>query len=135
LNVDIFGLPQQSTHYIDVTSTNYQFYNLNFLIDTVISTRNPVGIYADYSSLGLASENNAGIAVFPNPSSGTIFIESPQARIQTITITDIAGKTVKQINPQANHLQIDLKNEPNGIYFVTVGTKTNSFVRKLVLER
>ncbi len=83
----------------------------------------------------IETENTSGITIFPNPSSGTIFIESPQTAIQRISITDVMGKIVKQIDVQNNHLQIDLKNEPEGIYFVTVRTKTNSFIQKIVMER
>ena len=133
LNVDIFGLTQQSTHYIDVTAINYQFYNLNFEVDTVVSTRNPIGIYADYSSLGFSTETISNISVFPNPTHDIIYIESPQEPITGIKITDIAGKTIKQIDTPANHLQIDLGNKPSGIYFVTVMTEESSFVKKIVL--
>ncbi len=134
LNVDIFGLPQQSTHYIDVTVTNNQFYNLDFNIDTVVSTRNPIGIYADYSALGISTEVSTDIRISPNPSTGILFIESTQTPITEIKITDITGKTVKEITGNSTRLQINLENEPNGIYFVTVKTKENSVVKKVVLE-
>ena len=133
MNVDIFGLPQQSTHYIDVTTTNYQFYNLDFEIDTAISTRNQIGIYADYSSLGFSAETISNISVFPNPAHDIIYIESPQEEITGIEIKNITGKTIKQIDTPANHLQIDLGNKPSGIYFVTVKTKKSSFIRKVIL--
>ncbi len=133
LNVDIFGLTQQSTHYIDVTATNYQFYNLNFEVDTIISTRNPIGIYADYSALKIPSETNSDLRILPTLSTGTIFIESRQEQITGVEVKDITGKIIWQTIVQSNRYQINLENEPSGIYFVTVRTKENSFTRKVVL--
>ncbi len=131
--VDIFSLKQISTHYIEVGTGNYSINGLNFKIDTLISTRNPNGIYAVNGQNGISSNETIPISIFPTLSTGTIFIESPQEKITGIEIRNITGKTLKKLNTQGNRYQINLENQPSGIYFITVRTKESQFVRKVVL--
>ena len=85
--------------------------------------------------VNIPNQANTSINIFPNPSSGIIFIESPQAIITGVEITDITGRTVVSKNSHDNYLQIDFGNKSGGIYFVTVRTKRKSFVKKLTLIR
>ncbi|MCF6185834.1 MAG: T9SS type A sorting domain-containing protein, partial [Bacteroidales bacterium] len=131
--VDIFSLKQISTHYIFLTPGNNILTYLDFKIDTFINTRNSYGIYAVNGQNGISSNETIPISIFPTLSTGIIFIESTQEKITGIEIRNITGKTLKKLNTQSNRYQINLENQPSGIYFITVRTQKSSFVRKVVL--
>ena len=86
-----------------------------------------------------SSKNNLSetfpIKIFPNPSTGTVFIESPQEIISGITVMDFTGRIVKNKNCNSHYEQVDLKTETADIYFVTVITKNSRIVRKIILTK
>jgi hypothetical protein len=57
--------------------------------------------------------------ISPNPTDGEITISSIDP-IQNIQIISLAGRIVKQIQPNGNETIIDLHNLESGIYFVTI---------------
>lgn len=75
--------------------------------------------------------------VYPNPSSGLLFvIPSPPNTVITnnvITnynyrITNLLGQTLKSGLITADHQQIDARNLPNGMYYLTIGNQTQKIV-------
>ena len=75
--------------------------------------------------------------VYPNPSSGLLFvIPSPSNTVimnNVITnynyrITNLLGQTVKSGLITADHQQIDARNLPNGMYYLTIGNQTQKIV-------
>lgn len=134
LSVDIFSYQQISTHYIIITPTNQTFYNLDFEVDSAISTKSMAGIYAVNGSNGIAENNLQSVQIFPNPSSGTVFIKSPSTQITSIEISDITGHKIWQTNEYKDQYKIDLNNQSRGVYFVTIRTNENCFIRKIVIH-
>ncbi len=67
-----------------------------------------------YNSINELAEY--GISVYPNPSNGFFNIETEENYI--ITITDISGKELKQINSKIGKTEIDISNQATGTYFI-----------------
>lgn len=76
-------------------------------------------------------ELSEDILVFPNPSSGTINLESPE-NLSEIIIFDVSGKEALKINKVTN--EIDVSGLSPGIYFVHLKQKDKSTIVKIVVE-
>ena len=76
------------------------------------------------------------LKVFPNPTSGTTRLvwNEPLKEAAIIEITNNIGQVVQMINIGVGftYQEIDIKNQPNGIYFVSLRGKTFSNIIKLV---
>lgn len=68
---------------------------------------------------GVASQTN--IVMFPNPTSGLVNINTTASfQNMWLSVTDITGKTVYTEKLSGNKEQIDLGNQANGLYFISV---------------
>jgi hypothetical protein len=79
------------------------------------------------------SENLKDISVklFPNPVINELAIISDDL-IQTITLSEISGKVVKQLSSVArNSLQLDTRNLDKGIYIIKIKTSKGTVIHKL----
>ena len=75
--------------------------------------------------------NDATFAVYPNPTDGLLFIETPN--ITDYRITNLLGQTVKSGRITTSHQQIDVRQLPSGMYFFIA--KTGNTTRKIVVRR
>jgi len=68
--------------------------------------------------------SDAGISIFPNPTTGTFAVQFPDAYLNTkmvLTIVNAIGSTVQYIESEGNSTKIiDLSTQPNGLYFVII---------------
>lgn len=71
----------------------------------------------------------AAINVYPNPTSGPIYIQSENA--VDISIFDINGRLILQ---KENTNLCDLSNQAAGVYYVRISTQTSVQTEKIVLE-
>ena len=72
------------------------------------------------------------IRVFPNPTSGKLWIEGD--KIQKIEILSAKGNHIRSIGSKSGNYEIDLSKEPKGVYFIQFTLKDKVFSRKLILE-
>ena len=92
-----------------------------------------------YCTIGCATgidENNTktDVNVFPNPTNGIINIQLGQVEKAQIKITDVLGNSVYQSNNISLNFQIDLSNQPNGIYFISIQTNEGIVNKKIVIS-
>jgi len=74
-----------------------------------------------------------GFAVYPNPTNGVLFVETQNFASlpnQTYHITNLMGQTILSGSINAETQQINIKELPSGMYFITVGGQTVKFVVK-----
>jgi hypothetical protein len=74
--------------------------------------------------------------VYPNPASGTVFIESDNAQLNRIAMFDITGKLIKE-KYQANNasrVQFELSGVDAGTYFLKLYGKNHEQVVRLIVH-
>ncbi len=88
-----------------------------------------------------AQEESAqrAVQVAPNPTTGNIQIESPEAAVKSIQVFDAVGKVVQELTP-ANRvagqpITLSLQNQANGLYLVRVQTDKGVVIRRIVLAK
>lgn len=72
--------------------------------------------------------NHKQLKVYPNPSSSGIF-NVQLDDIMSIVVADINGKIVLQTRASK---QIDISNQPNGMYFLNIRSKNGNYYSKLI---
>lgn len=72
-----------------------------------------------------------GLNIYPNPSKGVIFVESANVALNSIQVTDLAGKQLMAMDSiDATNTSIDLSALSKGIYFVTVNDQITKRIVK-----
>lgn len=79
------------------------------------------------------------LSIFPNPTNGEINVTVDLLNNEdfTVSVTNTLGqivKEVKQLHSNGATVKVDLVGNANGIYFVTVKTKTGSRTKRVVLQ-
>ncbi len=84
------------------------------------------------SNTSLNNTLNKNLTIFPNPTSGIINISKNNNKLEncTIQISDIYGKIIFQSNKIVR--QIDISNQPQGIYFIKISGKNLNFTQKII---
>ncbi|NNM23143.1 MAG: HYR domain-containing protein [Flavobacteriaceae bacterium] len=75
------------------------------------------------------------IVLFPNPTDGRLtLINSGSEEIQTITITDVNGRTIQTLKPQNTTSRIDFSIEAlaQGMYFVRIDAEASNTIKRIV---
>ncbi|MBN2892672.1 MAG: T9SS type A sorting domain-containing protein [Bacteroidales bacterium] len=75
---------------------------------------------------------NNGILIYPNPTSGKFSILSPNSSIEEITITNLTGKTIYFSKINSNKLNIDISEQPIGIYFIVIKQNEEMLFEKIL---
>jgi hypothetical protein len=73
-------------------------------------------------------------SIFPNPSNGKLSIQLPTLdEVYTMTILTTSGEIVFTKNfSNQNYFEIDVSNQPKGLYYVNVTTKNSSVTQKFI---
>jgi hypothetical protein len=90
-------------------------------------------IYAQIHAGVEETTEDAAFTVYPNPANNVLFMETQSiASLQTATyrIANLVGQTVLSGSINAKTQQINIKELPSGMYFITVGGQTVKFVVK-----
>ena len=103
----------------------------------------------DYEELAFSNRSDSGIVgveengpstgsgatrtltVYPNPANNVLFVETRRATslpVGTYRIVNPIGQTVMEGQITTEKQQIDVRNLPKGVYFITVGDATRKFV-------
>lgn len=74
------------------------------------------------------------LSITPNPSNG-LFTVKTNTKNTSIRIVNLVGEVVLVENTQANtNLNVDLSNQPNGIYFIQLNNGKETITKKIVKE-
>ncbi|GAB2528656.1 M43 family zinc metalloprotease [Rufibacter soli] len=79
------------------------------------------------------------VQVTPNPTTGTVYVSSPEARITRLQVCDAVGKVLQDIkeprHTKGQSLKITLQQPSNGLYFIKMTTDKGVVVRRVMLTR
>ena len=84
-------------------------------------------------SVGIAEKSNANSAtVFPNPGNGQFMLNWKKSLEAQISVYNIAGKLLFEINSSGASVEITIDDYPAGVYHVVVSHGTGVQALKLV---
>lgn len=75
------------------------------------------------------------LKIYPNPTSDMLFVETGGHQIQTIRITDNAGRIILSVRPQGHLVSVNTAGIAPGIYLVQVESEGAISERKIVIMR
>jgi len=86
------------------------------------------------SGLGVQQINADQVSIYPNPTSGKLNIELnnlPQSA--QVSVFDVVGREIKTSNNaiNASRIEIDLSDQPNGIYLIKVSAGGRNYQQKI----
>jgi hypothetical protein len=85
---------------------------------------------------GLTEIITANNLIYPNPTTGMIWIETTENTIQNITVYNYLGEIVKSLRPYSSNQAVDLSSLQNGIYLLEMkNTNNQSIVQKVILHK
>ncbi len=86
---------------------------------------------------GIEDKFSDGISIFPNPGNGIFWINLPENIVKAeLKVYNASGQDVfgKSIEIQNDAIEINLKNQVPGIYFVRITSEGKSYIEKIILE-
>ena len=92
------------------------------------------------TSVGIDEQlhTNAGMSVFPNPATGSAFLNTGNAfpGFATLTLTDLAGREVRHLTDlrPASDYKLDLSGLKAGVYLVRLQNNQSLQVKKLIVK-
>lgn len=87
------------------------------------------------TTMSISEFNGAEFVAYPNPTKGLInFASKNTSTIQTISITDISGKTILKQNFASTNATMDIAHLMSGIYFLAVESNDQKSVIKVVKQ-
>ena len=97
---------------------------------------NLVTWFDDASTLSISEIEHFNFSIYPNPSNGVFNIQPGNItdKNYSITVFDVVGNTVKQLNWNGQMSTIDLSKLSKGVYTVRVSNEKETEIRKLILE-
>lgn len=93
-----------------------------------------VGMLDTLPHVGIAQDMSMKpkIVLFPNPTENIVFIQTEQ-QIFNVKIYNLLYEPILHLADRVN--QIDLTNQPSGVYFVEITTDQGTITKKLVLNK
>ena len=80
----------------------------------------------------LTEENkDLNISIYPNPTTDFVTVDADE--LQSVTLTDINGKTLSSMATKGNSIRLDVSDLKAGIYLISAKTRsTSSFVKSIL---
>jgi hypothetical protein len=124
--VENFSYTVGSWHPVDIPM--YLYYN-NMQSSSYYYAYKVTAIYNNVSNPTSTEDfAHAIMKIFPNPTSGQLYISNEERNIQQITIYDFSG--VKML--ESKYTTLDISHFPSGIYFVQIITEKGVVTKKIV---
>ncbi len=87
-----------------------------------------------YTPQGIDDGRAVKLSLYPNPASGMVRVTLPSMDYKTITMTDLAGRTVLRTNLNARDMDINLSGIPKGIYVIQAEGNGKLIRNRLVIQ-
>lgn len=84
--------------------------------------------------LGVENRNLEAISVYPNPTQKILNVVSPETIVKKITIYDLRGSVISELDLNTQNYQIDISNLAAAMYFVEISTEEGAIVKKIMKQ-
>jgi len=84
------------------------------------------------SSIGINDIEKTNFRIFPNPVTSIFQIDNKYNENILIKIKDVLGKTIIDITVNKKVVNIDMTNQRNGIYFVSIENTEGIYIQKII---
>jgi len=103
-------------------------------MDVIASSQNDdkIAWYENMTIIGIEENELNNLNIYPNPTKGLIYINSKTETIIGITVFDVLGKKVLQL--EGNIQQMDISTLQRGMYFLRITADDRNFVEKIIKE-
>lgn len=94
----------------------------------------------DYAMVGIEELQEVVFTLYPNPATHSFRIQlsdssSPTPEGILVSVTDVLGRTIANLEPQTLNLELNVSDWPNGIYFVSVTDRNGgSYSERLMVQ-
>lgn len=112
-------ISESGTYWVQVSSENCLFTDTN-----TITIQSPIGIQ------NTTQTNN----IYPNPTSGQLYIESNDLGKQKLSLFNINGQLVATKNSEQTNTEWDISVFPKGIYILKIENSQGVFYEKIVKQ-
>ena len=75
-----------------------------------------------------------GLVVYPNPGNGKFTVNASNAKQSKLIITNILGESIYSSQINSDKTEIDLSNQPKGVYFIKVSSGKVGSTQKLLIQ-
>lgn len=100
----------------------------------VYGNRIDLGAYESLVTGIKESADEKGIKFYPNPSNGVFSIDAEDYKMSAINVYNVLGACIYTAQPSANKFTVDLHDQPEGVYFVTVYESGNAYSKKIIIK-
>ncbi|MFN6083288.1 MAG: T9SS type A sorting domain-containing protein, partial [Bacteroidota bacterium] len=73
--------------------------------------------------------SNATTNVYPNPVTDKLYFETTYEKAKNITVVDLAGKVVANINTAEMNTELDVSTFAKGLYFYEIKTEEGATIK------
>ena len=112
----------QTSFYLDGTDATWYY------------TTSTTMVRMNFGGASLNENNSLNVAVYPNPANSIINVASSLTE-GTIVMTDVSGKTVKNIAIEGLTNTVNTADLKAGVYYVTVSNGTYTSTEKIVIKK
>jgi hypothetical protein len=91
------------------------------------------GTFAYSNIVGVFVQGERDLEIFPNPTTGPVWLKGEVHGERNARVTDLAGRLVLEKNMTESAL-IDLFGQPNGVYLIEIQTENQKIVKRVVKE-
>jgi uncharacterized repeat protein (TIGR01451 family) len=114
-----------------IKNTGYIYFDYNEAVVTN-TTLNTIDLNAGVHEL---NANAIELQVYPNPATEKVIVATSKNSPSVITITDVLGKTVKEIKTSEMQTEVNVSDMQAGVYFIKLTQDNISHVKKVVVNK
>ncbi len=111
-----------------------------FLSSSFMNANSATELYIDdisfeYDYQSISSPERVKMKLYPNPASNYMVVSPEnQSELYNVTVYDLTGKKLRELNSLTGDTRVDLENLSSGAYFLKIQQAGSETVRKFVVE-
>jgi hypothetical protein len=73
--------------------------------------------------------SNSTISIYPNPTTGTLYIRSEESEVRNVEIFDVYGRNLSHLTFHTSPVEINISHLANGLYFLKIDGKMYKVIK------